>query len=77
MVNLTQALADEWIVDNVKVNCINPERTATPMRVNNFGVEPADSLLDPKEVAIKSLKVLAMGGTGSVIDVRKDNIKAS
>ena len=29
-----------------RVNCINPERTATPMRTKAFGAEPADSLLD-------------------------------
>ena len=32
VVNLTQALADEWSGDGVRVNCINPERTGTPMR---------------------------------------------
>ncbi len=30
VVNLTQALADEWSGSGVKVNCINPERTANP-----------------------------------------------
>src|SRR5829696_2891693 len=30
VVNLTQALADEWSTSGVRVNCINPERTATP-----------------------------------------------
>ena len=32
VVNLTQALADEWAEAGVRVNCINPERTGTPMR---------------------------------------------
>ena len=32
VVNLTQALADEWSDDGVRVNVINPERTGTPMR---------------------------------------------
>ena len=41
VVNLTQALADEWRDLGVRVNCINPERTATPMRTKAFGVEPA------------------------------------
>ncbi len=36
-VNLTQALADEWADEGVRVNCINPERTATPMRTRAFG----------------------------------------
>ena len=30
MVNLTQALSDEWAGDGIRVNCVNPERTATP-----------------------------------------------
>ena len=40
VVNLTQALADEWSGDGVRVNCINPERTGTPMRTKAFGQEP-------------------------------------
>ena len=48
IVNFTQAIAEEWTSDNIKVNCINPERTATPMRTSNFGVEPRDLLLDPQ-----------------------------
>jgi 2-C-methyl-D-erythritol 4-phosphate cytidylyltransferase len=75
VVNLTQALADEWIEDKVKVNCINPERTATPMRMRNFGEEPADSLLSARDVAIKSLEVLGTHNTGMVIDIRKSNVK--
>ena len=46
VVNLTQALADEWSGDGVRVNCINPERTGTPMRTKAFGEEPAGSLLE-------------------------------
>ncbi len=56
-VNLTQALADEWAEDGVRVNCINPERTATPMRVKAFGEEPA-GLLGSEVVAKASLDVL-------------------
>ena len=44
VVNLTQALADEWGESGVAVNCVNPERTGTPMRTKAFGEEPADSL---------------------------------
>lgn len=75
VVNLTQALAEEWIEDKVKVNCINPERTATPMRTVNFGEEPADSLLHARDVAVKSLEVLVTQSTGMVIDIRKSNCK--
>ncbi|HDW2754187.1 TPA: bifunctional cytidylyltransferase/SDR family oxidoreductase, partial [Escherichia coli] len=44
IVNFTQAIAEEWSSENIKVNCINPERTATPMRTINFGIEPAELL---------------------------------
>lgn len=72
IVNFTQALADEWIMDNIKVNCINPERTATPMRKSNFGIEPSELLLDAKDVALTSLKVLGSNKTGLIVDIRKD-----
>jgi 2-C-methyl-D-erythritol 4-phosphate cytidylyltransferase len=71
VVNLTQALADEWSELGVKVNCINPERTQTPMRLRAFGVEPADSLLSPMAVALTSVDVLVSELTGHVIDVRR------
>jgi len=71
VVNLTQALADEWAVDGVRINCINPERTATPMRMQAFGAELADSLLEPTEVARWSLDVLLAPQTGHVVDIRK------
>ena len=71
-VNLTQALADEWAMDGVRVNCINPERTATPMRTKAFGKEPADSLLDSETVARTSLDVIVSDFTGHVIDVRRE-----
>jgi 2-C-methyl-D-erythritol 4-phosphate cytidylyltransferase len=71
-VNLTQALADEWAEDGVRVNCINPERTATPMRTKAFGHEPAGSLLESEAVAQTSLDVLVSDFTGHVIDVRRE-----
>jgi ribitol-5-phosphate 2-dehydrogenase (NADP+) / D-ribitol-5-phosphate cytidylyltransferase len=75
VVNLTQALAEEWIEDNVKVNCINPERTATPMRVRNFGAEPEGSLLNARDVAVKSLEVLRINRTGIILDIRKEPVR--
>jgi len=71
-VNLTQALADEWAGAGVRVNCINPQRTATPMRTKAFGQEPADSLLESEAVARTSLDVLVSRFTGHVIDVRRE-----
>ncbi|WP_122819207.1 bifunctional cytidylyltransferase/SDR family oxidoreductase [Nocardioides pantholopis] len=72
-VNLTQALADEWAGDRVRVNCINPERTGTPMRTKAFGEEPAGSLLESSVVARASLDTLLAGGTGHVIDLRRED----
>jgi ribitol-5-phosphate 2-dehydrogenase (NADP+) / D-ribitol-5-phosphate cytidylyltransferase len=71
VVNLTQALADEWAGDGVRVNCVNPERTGTPMRTKAFGQEPPDSLLDSMTVARASLDTLLSAGTGHVVDLRK------
>ena len=73
VVNLTQALADEWANDGVRVNCVNPERTATPMRAKAFGEEQAGSLLESEAVARTSLDVLLSDMTGQIIDVRKQN----
>ncbi|WP_175408140.1 bifunctional cytidylyltransferase/SDR family oxidoreductase [Streptomyces sp. TRM64462] len=73
MVNLTQALADEWAADGIRVNCVNPERTATPMRTKAFGQEPAGSLLSSEAVARTSLDVLLSELTGHVIDVRQQD----
>ena len=72
IVNFTQALAEEWVGDGIRINCINPERTATPMRTTNFGVEPAELLLSAEDVALISLKALFSQKTGIVVDIRKD-----
>lgn len=69
-VNLTQALADEW-AGEVRVNCVNPERTGTPMRTKAFGDEPEGTLLSSEEVARRSLDVLVAPMTGHVIDIRR------
>lgn len=71
LVNLTQALADEWSEFGVRVNCVNPERTATPMRTRAFGEEPEHTLLAAETVAQSSLDVLLSSLTGQVIDVRR------
>ena len=69
--NLTQALADEWAPDGVRVNCMNPERTATPLRTKAFGVEPEGSLLTSEQVAEVSLTVITSLMTGHVVYVRR------
>ena len=70
VVNLTQALADEWADDGIAVNVINPERTRTPMRVQAFGEEPEGTLLESGAVAVTALDLLVSDLTGQVVDVR-------
>ncbi|SDY79515.1 2-C-methyl-D-erythritol 4-phosphate cytidylyltransferase [Modestobacter sp. DSM 44400] len=77
VVNLTQALADEWAGDGIRVNCVNPERTATPMRTKAFGEEPEGSLLTSESVAETSLGVLVSPWTGHIVDVRREDKLAS
>jgi 2-C-methyl-D-erythritol 4-phosphate cytidylyltransferase len=72
VVNLTQALSEEWACEGIHVNVVNPERTRTPMREAAFGAEPAGTLLEADVVARTSLDVLASDSTGFVIDVRRD-----
>ncbi len=70
VVNLTQALSDEWSADRIRVNCVSPSRTATPMRLRAFGLEDEASLVQAATVARVSLEVLASPATGQVYDVR-------
>ena len=71
IVNFVQAVAQEWEADGIRINCINPERTKTPMRVKNFGIEPEDTLLASEKVAEATLRTLLSDDTGLVIDVRR------
>jgi 2-C-methyl-D-erythritol 4-phosphate cytidylyltransferase len=72
VVNLTQALADEW-AGEVRVNCVNPERTGTPMRTKAFGEEPEGTLLSSMAVARQSLDVLLSAQTGHIFDIRRED----
>lgn len=74
-VNFMQAIAQEWENDGIRVNVINPERTKTPMRVKNFGIEPDNTLLKAEVVAEVSLRTLLVDFTGQVIDVKRSNIE--
>lgn len=71
IVNLTQGLAHEFHSFNVRINAINPERTATPMRTENFGNEPKETLLDVDVVARATLATLLNPISGEVVDVRR------
>ncbi|MCL2520255.1 MAG: 2-C-methyl-D-erythritol 4-phosphate cytidylyltransferase [Spirochaetaceae bacterium] len=72
IVNLTQALAEEWLAAGIRVNVINPERTQTAMRLKNFGNEDPVLLLSADKVAQQTLATLANNSlTGQVVDVTK------
>lgn len=71
VVNFSQGLSEEWAPFNISVNCICPERTLTPMRIKNFGVEPKETLLSPHIVALATLKLYCEGLTGVVLNVKK------
>jgi 2-C-methyl-D-erythritol 4-phosphate cytidylyltransferase len=70
IVNLVQALSEEFMPFHVRINAINPERTATPMRTENFGTEPAEALLDASVVARATLSACLSLATGEVVDIR-------
>lgn len=70
VVNLTQALAEEWADERVRVNCVNPQRTHTPMRTQAFGEEPENTLLSAELVAEETARVMDSPMTGQVISVR-------
>lgn len=70
VVNLTQALAEEWAATGVRVNVINPQRTATPMRTDAFGDEPEGTLLTAEAVAEATLSTMCSDSTGQTVNVR-------
>ncbi len=69
IINLTQALADEWSDDRIAVNCVVPGRTQTPMRIANFGQEESKTLLQAEVVAKKYLETLLQQQTGLIIPI--------
>ena len=70
VVNFVQAIAEEWQKDEIRINCINPQRTKTPMRTSNFGFEPEGTLLKSEDVAAVSLKTLLSDFSGEVVDIK-------
>ena len=69
VVNMTQALADEWMADGIRVNCIVPGRTDTAMRRSNFAQEDSRTLLSPYEVALTAAKLMSSNETGVIARV--------
>ncbi|HVU92999.1 MAG TPA: bifunctional cytidylyltransferase/SDR family oxidoreductase [Jatrophihabitans sp.] len=77
VVNLAQALADEWSPAGIRVNVVNPERTRTPMRLQAFGEEPEYTLLKSEVVAATVVDLLASDLTGQVVDIRRTLVPES
>ncbi|MBM7409120.1 2-C-methyl-D-erythritol 4-phosphate cytidylyltransferase [Methanococcus maripaludis] len=71
LVNFVQAVADEVYSKNILVNIVVPERTKTPLREKNFGIEDPKTLLNPKYVAEKTLEILNLNVTGQTFDIKK------
>ncbi len=69
LVNFVQGFSDEVFEYGICASVISPERTATPMRVMNFGKEDPQKLLSPEFVALATLKTIASRITGAVIGV--------
>jgi len=69
LVNFCQALAEELIDYNIKVNILNPARANTPLRNRIFGKEDPKSLLKPEKVAARIYDILFTEITGSVFDI--------
>lgn len=66
IVNMTQALAEEWAPDGIRVNCIVPRRADTPMRWAAFPGEDPATLLKPERVSSEILKLLKSDNSGLV-----------
>lgn len=70
IVNFTQGLAEER--PDLHINAVVPQRTATPMRSQNFPNEPPSTLLSPQTVAQEILSLLKQAGTtASLLEIRK------
>ena len=71
VVNIAQGLAEEWAADGIRVNAISPERTDTPMRRAAFPAESRLGMLQPRDVATATLRLILSDLTGQVLDVRR------
>lgn len=66
VVNLTQALADEWSEHGVTVSCVVPRRADTPMRRNAFPDEDQSTNLKPEAVADAIVELHQKNQTGII-----------
>ena len=72
VVNLTQALAEEWADSPLRVNCISPQQSVARAQAAASGGDPAPSLLGTDDLGRVTLSVLASDQTGHSYDVCRD-----
>ena len=68
--NLTQSLSAELQIRGIRVNCINPPRTNTPMREKAFPNEDKSLLADPLLVAKDILQYCSGNETGHIVNLK-------
>jgi len=68
--NLTQSLSAELQTQGIRVNCINPPRTNTPMREKAFPNEDKSLLADPLLVAEDILQYCYGDETGHIVNLK-------
>ena len=68
--NLTQSLAEEYLELGIRVNCVNPPRTDTPMRHKAFPNEDRSMLADPLNVAQDIIRYCSGDETGHIVNLR-------
>jgi len=66
VVNLTQALAEEWVEDKVAVSCIVPRRADTPMRRKAFPDEDPRTCMSASTVATGLITLLTQRQSGMI-----------
>lgn len=72
LMNFVQSVGSEEI--GVRLNLVNPGRCDTPMRQRMFGEEDKETLATPKQVASKIVDVSTLPCSGSVFDIRANEL---
>lgn len=68
--NLTQSLSEEFKHQGIRVNCINPPRTDTPMRDREFPNEDKSLLASPQKVAEDIILYCQGEATGHIVNLK-------
>lgn len=74
LMNWVQGVSQEREWKRLRVNILNPGRTNTMMRRNQYPDEDSALLCDPDEVAKKAISIMKTPCTGCVFDIRANGI---